>query len=242
MSKQIGRIALAVLVTLALSLGLTAAAGSATAATTSASACASERAQVVKAKKHVKKDKKKLKAAKKHHQQKAAKKAKKKLKKDRKKLARAKAAYSACLNRPAPSGGSTGSTGGTPDAAADPISAQCLEVAGQLASQDPTGQLAVGAAAFCDLLGELAASAGGDPTAVCDQLAANDPTGQLGQICDALGGGIPDAPAIPGLPALPGTDGGLIGSTLEDLCDQIAAQDPTGQLQPLCSGLGSLPI
>ena len=34
----------------------------------------------------------------------------------------------------------------------------------------------------------------------------------------------------------------LTGTTLEGVCDLIAVQDPTGQLDPLCTGLGSLPI
>jgi hypothetical protein len=33
-----------------------------------------------------------------------------------------------------------------------------------------------------------------------------------------------------------------VGGTLEDLCNQIAAQDPSGQLVQVCTGLGSLPI
>ena len=39
-----------------------------------------------------------------------------------------------------------------------------------------------------------------------------------------------------------GRIGGVIGSTLEGVCDQLAAGDPTGQLGQLCDGLGSLPI
>jgi hypothetical protein len=116
------------------------------------------------------------------------------------------------------------------------VTAQCLSIAGQITSQDPTGQLAAGAQAFCDLLGQLAGSAptGTDPAALCAQLASQDPTGQFSQVCSALG-----SASFPGLPS---GDGGLIGGTLEEICDQLAAQDPTGQLIQLCSGLGSLPI
>lgn len=226
MFKHIGRIAMAVLVTLALALGMTAFAGSANAASSTTS-CSSQQAQVVKAKKQVAKDKKKIKKAKEHHHKKAVKKAKKKLRHDRKRLARAQAAYNACRNSsqtPAPAPADPG----TP---INPVTEQCTTVAGQLVALDPTGTLADGASAFCDLLGQLAGSTGGDPVELCTQLASQDPTGQLVQICDALGGA-----------SLPGGTGGVIGGTLEDVCDQLAAQDPTGQLSQLCRGLGSLPI
>jgi hypothetical protein len=234
-SKHFGRIALAVLVALALGLGLTAFAGSATAASSS-SACSSEHAKVVSAKRHVAKDKKALKKAQRHHHTKAAKKAKRHLKRDRRKLARAKAAYQGCLNRqhaPAPAPTPTP----TPS---NPVTDQCNATAAQITSQDPSGQLATGSAAFCDLLGQLAASSGGDPTTLCTQLAAQDPTGQFGQICTALGTSA--LPALPGTSGLPTGDGGVVGSTLESTCDQIAVQDPTGQLSQLCTGLGSLPL
>jgi hypothetical protein len=252
--KQIGRIALAVLVTLALSLGLTAFAGSATAAST-ASSCSSEHTAVHKAKKHVKKDKKKLKAAKRHHNKAAVKKAKKRLARDRARLVAARNAYNACLAGPAAPAPAPGGTTTPPPAASNPVTDQCNAVAGQIAAQDPTGAFASGAAAFCDLLGQLAGASGGDPLAICDTLAAGDPTGQLSTLCDALGtsglpslptgGGLPGVPGLPGLPGLPGvpTDGGgLIGDTLGDLCDQIASQDPTDQLGQLCDALHSLPI
>jgi hypothetical protein len=242
-SKQFGRIALAIMVTLALSLGVTAFAGSANASSTSSS-CASQHAQVVKAQKHVKKDKKKLKKAKRHHNHKAIKKAKRHLKRDRKALHRAQAAYRACLNRKSP----TPSPSPSPTPTPNPVTEQCLAAAGQITSQDPSGQLATGAGAFCDLLGQLAASAptGTDPTALCSQLASQDPTGQFGQVCDGLGsvpipsGGLPTG----GLPTggLPTGTGGVIGRTLEGICDQIASQEPCGKLEQLCVGLGGLPV
>jgi hypothetical protein len=230
-SKNFGRIALAIFVSLALSVGLTAFAGSANAATSTTS-CSSQHANVVKAKKHVAKDKRQLKKARHHHHKKAAKKAKRHLKRDRKKLHRAEAAYRACLN-----GQGSPSPAPTPTPAPNPVTAQCNDVAGQLAAQDPTGQFGTGSAAFCDLLGQLSAATGGDPTTLCDQLAAQDPTGQFVQICDGLA-----AAPLPEAPSLPGGDGGQLGGTLEQICDQLAAQDPTGQLDQLCTGLGTLPI
>lgn len=182
MSKRIRRIALPVLLTLALALGMTAFAGSATAGSSaSASSCSSQHTAVVKAKQHVKKDKKQLKKAKRHHHHKAVKRAKKRLKRDRTRLHRAQAAYSACLNRPAPA------PAPAPTPTPNPVTEQCNDAAVQLTSQDPSGQLAVGAAAFCDELGQVAGDGGGDPVALCDQLAAQDPTGQLGQLCTGLG-------------------------------------------------------
>jgi hypothetical protein len=245
MFKHISRVALAVLVTLALGLGLTAFAGSATAA----SSCSAQHTSVVKAKKHVKKDKKKLHAAKRHHHKSAVRKAKKHLARDRARLAQARSAYAACLNgspAPAPAPGNGGTQ--TPPPASNPVTDQCNSAAGQIAAQDPTGQFASGAAAFCDLLGQVAGASGGDPVTVCYQLAALDPTGQFVQLCAAMGGGLPTGsglPSVPGLPGLPGAptaDGGLIGDTLGDLCDQIATQDPTDQLGQLCTALHSLPI
>jgi hypothetical protein len=238
MFKHLTRAALAVLVTLALGLGLTAFAGSASAAG-SVSSCSAEHTAVHKAKKHVKKDKKKLKAAKAHHRKAAIKKAKKRLGRDRARLVQARNAYNACLNgsstpAPAPAPAPTP----TP-APSNPVTEQCNDAAAQFVALDPTGQFASGAAAFCDLLGQVAGASGGDPLAICDQIAAQDPTGQFVQICDALAssGGLPSLPGGSGLP-----DGGLIGDTLGDVCDQIASQDPTDQLGQLCDALHSLPI
>jgi hypothetical protein len=109
-------------------------------------------------------------------------------------------------------------------------------MASQLTSQDPTGQFGTGAEAFCDLLGQLAGSTGGDPATLCTQLASQDPSGQFSQLCDAFG----SAPLPTG--GVPTSDGGLIGDTLEATCDQIASQDPSGQLVQLCDALGTLPI
>jgi hypothetical protein len=242
--KHIGRIALAVLVTLALSLGLTAFAGSANAAS-SASSCSSEHTNLVKAKKQVKKDKKKIKKAKRHHNQKAVKRLKRKIRSDRARLAQSRHAYYRCVYgqsapAPAPPGG-----GNPTPAPSNPVTDQCTAFAGQLTAHDPSGQLATGSAAFCDLLGQLAGATGGDPLTVCDQLAAQDPTAQFGQLCDALRTG-PGLPALPGLPSAPGApSGGDVGDTLGDVCDQLVGQDPTGQLGQLgqlCAGLHSLPI
>jgi hypothetical protein len=236
--KQISRIALAVLVTLAVGAGLTATAGAADAAriASATSSCASQQSAVAQAQHKVAKDKKQLKKAKRHHHKAAAKKARKHLKRDRRHLAAARSAYNACMNQSSPSPSPSPAPAPTP-APSNPVTDQCNAMAGQLTSQDPTGTFASGSAAFCDLLGQLAASSPStDPVALCNQLAAQDPTGQFGQLCTALGGS-----SLPGLPT-PGTSGGVIGSTLEGICDQIAAQDPSGQLQQLCTGLGSLPI
>jgi hypothetical protein len=228
--KHIGRIVLAVLLTLALGVGLTAFAGSASARIRSTASCASEQSAVAHFQHKVHQDKRKLKAAKRHHHKFAAKKARKHLKRDRRHLAAAQSAYDRCTQgqaspAPAPSPAPA-------SAQSNPVTDQCNAAAGQLTSQDPTGSLASGAAAFCDLLGQLAAaSPGSDPVALCNQLAAQDPTGQLVQLCTALGGA-----------SLPGTGTGTVGGTLEGLCDQLAAQDPTGQLSQLCTGLGSLPF
>lgn len=239
MFKQIGRVALAVLVTLALGLGLTAFAGAAN-ATGSASSCSAQHSAVVKAKKHVKKDKRKLHAAKRHHNKAGVRKAKRHLARDRARLSAARNAYSACANgQPAPAPAPAPAP--TP-APSNPVTEQCNGYASQITSQDPSGQLGAGSAAFCDLLGQLAGASGGDPTSICYQLAANDPTGQFVQLCDAFAGGLPSG-GLPGVPTTGGVPtGGLIGDTLGDLCDQIAANDPSGQLSQLCTGLHSLPI
>lgn len=183
MIKHFGRIAVAVLATLALSLGMAVTTGAANAAS-STSACASQQAAVAKAKHKVAKDKKKLKKAKRHHHHKAAKKARKHLKRDRKKLARANNAYRACMNRADATPPASPSPSTPP---ANPVTEQCNTAAAPLVSQDPTGTFADGAAAFCDLLGQLAGTSGGDPVSLCNQLASQDPTGQMGQLCTGLG-------------------------------------------------------